>query len=117
MKTQNIITDGYNKEDYTHHGNMFLTGNGAMGVRGTLCEYRKGYMPAFNLGGVYDQAGDGWREPVNAPNGLFAELNVDGETLTLPESKHSAHSVSLNIYDGVYNRETCFITAKGGAFI
>ena len=114
MKTQNIITDGYNKEDYTHHGNMFLTGNGAMGVRGTLCEYRKEYMPAINLGGVYDQAGDGWREPVNAPNGLFAELNVDGETLTLPESKHSAHSVSLNIYDGVYNRETCFITAKGG---
>ena len=112
MKTQNIITDGYNKEDYTHHGNMFLTGNGAMGVRGTLCEYRKEYMPAINLGGVYDQAGDGWREPVNAPNGLFAELTVDGEKLTFPDSKFLEHSVNLNIYDGVYERKTCFDTAN-----
>lgn len=85
MKTKYITIDGYNKSDYAHHGNMFLTGNGAMGVRGTLCEYRKEYMPAINLGGVYDRVGDGWREPVNAPNGLFAELTVDGETLTLKQ--------------------------------
>lgn len=112
MKMQSIAIDGYNKEDYAHHGNMFLTGNGAMGVRGTLCEYRKEYMPAINLGGVYDQVGDGWREPVNAPNGLFAELIVDGERLTLPDSKYLEHSVNLNIYDGVYERKTCFDTAN-----
>ena len=112
MKIQSIGVSGYNKEDYTHYGNMFLTGNGAMGVRGTLCEYRKEYMPAINLGGVYDQVGDGWREPVNAPNGLFAELTVDGEKLTLPDSKYLEHSVNLNIYDGVYERKTCFDTAN-----
>ena len=112
MKTKVITIHGYNKEDYTHHGNMFLTGNGAMGVRGTLCEYRKEFMPAINLGGVYDQVGDGWREPVNAPNGLFAELTVDGEKLTFPDSKFLEHSVNLNIYDGVYERKTCFDTAN-----
>lgn len=113
MKTKVITIHGYNRKDYTHHGNMFLTGNGAMGVRGTLCEYRKEYMPAINLGGVYDQVGDGWREPVNAPNGLFAQLIVNGEKLFLPENTYSAHNVSLNIYDGVYQRETCYTTAKG----
>ena len=113
MKTKVLTGNGYKKEEYTHHGNMFLTGNGFMGVRGTLCEYRKEYMPAINLGGVYDQVGDGWREPVNAPNGLFAQLTADGKTLTLPDSEYSAHQVSLNIYDGVYHRETCFTAAKG----
>ena len=113
MKIQSIGVSGYNKEDYTHHGNMFLTGNGAMGVRGTLCEYRKEFMPAINLGGVYDQVGDGWREPVNPPNGLFAQLIVNGEKLSLPESTYSAHNVSLNIYDGIYERKTCFITDSG----
>ena len=112
MKKLVISQAGYNKEDYTHHGNMFLTGNGAMGVRGTLCEYRKEYMPAINLGGVYDQVGDSWREPVNAPNGLFAVLTVDGEKLTLLDSKYLEHSVNLNIYDGIYERKTCFDAAN-----
>lgn len=112
METKIIEVSGYNKDDYTHHGNMFLTGNGMMGIRGTLCEYRKEFMPAINLGGVYDQVGDGWRETVNAPNGLFAELTVDGERLTLPDSKYLEHSVNLNIYDGVYERKTCFDTAN-----
>ena len=112
MKTQNIIIDGYNKPDYPHHGNMFLTGNGYMGVRGTLYEYRKEYMSAINLGGVYDQVGDGWREPVNAPNGLFAELIVDGETLTLPDGEYLEHSVRLNIHDGIYERKTYFNAAR-----
>lgn len=113
MRTKTITIDGYNKPDSAYHGNMFLTGNGAMGVRGTLCEYRKEYMPAINLGGVYDQVGDGWREPVNAPNGLFAELTLDGAKLALPDSKYSEHKVSLNIYDGIYERKTCFSTGGG----
>ena len=113
MRIKTITIDGYNKPDSAYHGNMFLTGNGAMGVRGTLCEYRKEYMPAINLGGVYDQVGDGWREPVNAPNGLFAELTLDGTKLALPDSKYYEHKVSLNIYDGIYERKTCFSTGGG----
>lgn len=112
MSNMDILQTGYNKSDSAHHGNMFLTGNGVIGVRGTLCEYRKEYMPAINLGGVYDRVGDGWREPVNAPNSLFAELTVDGEKLALPDSKYSEHSVRLNSYDGIYERKTCFDAAK-----
>ncbi len=108
-----ITAKGCNKDDYTHHGNMFLTGNGAMGVRGTLCEYRSEYMPAVNLCGIYDRVGDGWREPINAPNGLFAELSADGRKLSLPDSEYSEHKVSLNIRDGIYERETDFITDSG----
>jgi hypothetical protein len=52
MRTKTITIDGCNNPDSAYLGNMFLTGNGAMGVRGTLCEYRKEYMPAINLGGV-----------------------------------------------------------------
>lgn len=38
MRTKVITSNGYNKEDYPHHGNMFLVGNGAMGVLVTTDE-------------------------------------------------------------------------------
>lgn len=55
MKELKYESYGYKNEDFTHHENMFLTGNGYMGVRGTLCEYSKEYMPTINLGCVYEQ--------------------------------------------------------------
>jgi trehalose/maltose hydrolase-like predicted phosphorylase len=69
---------GYRGEDVVTNGNRFLIGNGYMGLRGTMDEWGKAQLAAVNLAGVYDQNGDRWREPVNAPNGLFARLTVNG---------------------------------------
>ena len=58
-----IIQTGFNKDNYAWYGNMFLTGNGYMGIRGTLDEYRKDMMCAINLSAIYDKAdGSEWRE-------------------------------------------------------
>ena len=58
------------------NGNRFLVGNGYMGVRGTLDEHGREELAAVNLAGIYDRVGDGWREPLNAPNPLHTRLDV-----------------------------------------
>ncbi|MGL6217041.1 MAG: hypothetical protein ACRC36_03340 [Lacrimispora sphenoides] len=68
MISWKIEENGYDPRKATNLGNKFLTGNGYMGIRGTLEEYTKEQFPAVNLAGIYDQAGNGWREPLNAPN-------------------------------------------------
>ena len=67
-----IRAEGYDEEQAASLGNRFLIGNGYLGIRGTLEEYEADKLPAVNLAGVYDQVGNGWREPVNAPNGCFS---------------------------------------------
>lgn len=67
------------KEDIPWNGNRFLTGNGYFGIRGTLEEYAKEHMCAVNMAGIYDRAGDAWRESVNAPNPLYTYVVVNGK--------------------------------------
>ena len=38
-----------------------------MGIRGTLDEFDSRDLVAVNLAGIYDQVGNSWREPLNAP--------------------------------------------------
>ena len=45
MRIKTITIDGYNKPDSAYHGNMFLTGNGAMGVHGNVCCARVRQQP------------------------------------------------------------------------
>lgn len=111
---EHIITQiGYSKDDYAHLGNQFLVGNGYMGIRGTLCEYGKEYLPAINLAGLYDQVGDKWRESVNAPNGLFAYILVNGERCMLPETTCVNHRQMLDIEKGALSRRTVYPIADG----
>ncbi len=89
-------------------GNRFLIANGYLGVRGTVDEAGVDACPAVNLAGVYDRNGDRWREPVNAPNGLFAKLFWNGEALALGEAEPLAHELRLDYRHGVFHRETDF---------
>jgi kojibiose phosphorylase/nigerose phosphorylase len=88
-----IEEGGFNKELITHHGNKYLIGNGYMGIRGTLEEYEKDEFPAVNLAGIYDQVGNGWREPLNASNGLFTRVSFNGESCLLPNKLPVKHKV------------------------
>ena len=90
---QNAFTQ---PETVPDNGNRLLIGNGYMGIRGTLEEHGKNQLAAVNLAGIYDQVGDGWREPLNAPNPLHTVLSVNGEVLALPEKQPSAHMQCLN---------------------
>lgn len=113
MINWNIEENGFDEEKATGLGNKYLTGNGYMGIRGTLEEFTKEQFPAVNLSGIYDQVGNGWREPLNAPNGLFTRILVDGVEYALPEKECLCHKMSLDYRHGIFHRQTTFQTVKG----
>jgi len=108
-----IQEDGFNKERITANGNKYFAGNGYVGIRGTLQEYEKSEFTAINLAGIYDQVGDAWREPLNAPNGLFTYVEIDGKEYRLPETESAAHSISLDYRHGILSRDTKWNTPSG----
>jgi nigerose phosphorylase len=70
--------DHVSPEETVLNGNRFLLGNGYMGYRGTLEEAGKEQLAGCLLNGVYDRVAGKWREPVNAPNGLFTRVEGTG---------------------------------------
>ena len=72
MNVWELSQKGYHPQKAEENGNRFFTGNGFVGVRGTLDEFRKEHFVAWNLAGVYDRSDESaWREPINAPKGLY----------------------------------------------
>src|SRR5690606_33351381 len=65
------------KEAIMLRGNMYQIANGYMGYRGTLDEFGPEQAVGITLAGIYDQVGNAWREPVNAPNGGYTQVSVD----------------------------------------
>ena len=117
MKNWTVKTGEYGKDMIPHHGNKFLIGNGYFGIRGTLEEHTKEHMCAINLAGIYDKAGDAWRESVNAPNVLYTCVEVDGKTYALPETAPEQHEQSLDFYHAVHDRTTRWKTEKGNVTV
>ena len=108
-----IKDEGYDPTQVADQGNRFLTGNGYMGVRGTLEEQRKNDLVAVNLAGIYDQVGDGWREPLNAPNPFYTTWAIDGERLHVNNDKRTAHYQALDYRYGLRKRSTRWRTDSG----
>ncbi|MBR2288553.1 MAG: glycoside hydrolase family 65 protein [Clostridia bacterium] len=106
-----VVREGYEKQAFADNGNRFLTGNGYMGIRGTLTEARKADMPCVNLAGIHHRKGNEWMEPLNAPNPLYFAL----EGYSLPENadKVVSHTLSLDMLHGFFLRETVFDTGIG----
>ena len=104
MNRWTIERKGYEPEEFADNGNRFLIGNGFIGVRGTLEEYKADKMVAINLAGIYDRApGETWREPVNAPNAFFSKAENTGAILS--------HSQRLDIRHGIHTRKTDYENA------
>ncbi len=106
-----VIDNIYDKKNIALNGNKFIIGNGYMGYRGTLDEYDKEQMVCCHLAGLYDRAGKGWREPVNAPNALSTKLFCNDELISILSCSHEFHQQSLDISCGIHERKTIF-TAK-----
>jgi trehalose/maltose hydrolase-like predicted phosphorylase len=104
---------GFDRDKIELNGNKFLIGNGYLGCRGTLEEFTKQQLVAFNLNGIYDKVGGAWREPVNAPNGLFTRVTCDGLTLNVLGGDIAEHRQSLDIRHAIHSRRTVF-NAPGG---
>ncbi|GFP78455.1 glycoside hydrolase family 65 protein [Clostridium fungisolvens] len=108
-----IKESGFDKGKIELNGNKFLIGNGYMGYRGTMEEFSKEQLVACNLSDLYDKVGDKWREPVNAPNGLFTRLYCNGELLSVLSSDIDHHEQELNIRNSTHRRYTKFINSSG----
>ena len=108
MREWTIREEGYEEEKAAALGNRYLTGNGYLGIRGTLEEYEADRLPAINLAGIYDRS-TGWREPVNLPNGCFSYLRVDGEMYRLPGVRTISSSWNFSqTYNLAYRQRKCY---------
>lgn len=96
------------KESIMRNGNVYQIANGYMGYRGTLDEFGSDELVGITLAGIYDRVGDAWREPVNAPNGGFTQVALDGTEISALSTRIKKHRQSLNLENAVFERETEF---------
>src|SRR5204862_3211511 len=106
-KLRSVSTDKFSneKESIMRTGNVYQIANGYMGYRGTLDEFGSEELVGITLAGIFDRVGDAWREPVNAPNGGFTQVTLDGAKISALNTKIKRHSQSLNLENAVFERE------------
>src|SRR6266567_8404700 len=92
-----VSTDTFinEKESIMRTGNVYQIANGYMGYRGTLDEFGTDESVGITLAGIFDRVGSAWREPVNAPNGGFTRVTVDGTELSAVKSAVNRHQQKL----------------------
>jgi kojibiose phosphorylase/nigerose phosphorylase len=105
-----ITKEGFDAAQAAELGNRFLCGNGYLGVRGTLEEYGKEQLAAVNLAGIYHRHGEGWREPLNAPNPFYMKCCFEGVSLSTLETQPQSHRQGINFRHGIQMRDTIFAT-------
>lgn len=108
-----IREEGFDEKKIEFLGNKMCIGNGYFGYRGTLEEYGKDQSAACTVSEIYDDNGNGWREPVNVPNGLSVWTEYGGERLSVLDSQVESHVQELYIDTGTHRRETVFAAGDG----
>jgi len=96
------------KESIMRRGNVYQIANGYMGYRGTLDEFGPAESVGITLAGIYDQVGSAWREPVNAPNGGFTQVSLDGVELSARGGRVRRHRQTLHFANALFERKTVF---------
>lgn len=105
VRTETFDSD---REAVMRSGNVFQTANGCMGYRGTLDEFGPGQLVGITLAGIFDRVGSAWREPVNAPNGGFTQVTLDGVKISALRTNLKKHRQTLSLENAVFERETVF---------
>jgi nigerose phosphorylase len=108
-----VSTDTFvnEKESIMRMGNVYQIANGYMGYRGTLDEFGPDELVGITVAGIFDRVGNSWREPVNAPNGAYTKLALDGTEISALTTTIKKHSQSLNLENAVFERETSYEAA------
>lgn len=112
-----IKTNAFNPDDIEKNGNKFIIGNGYMGYRGTLDEFRRTELVAINLPNFYDTVPGKWTESINAPNPFYTYVEVktsDSITKLHPlTTPIISHKQGLIIDEAVHFRNTVYQTQQG----
>jgi kojibiose phosphorylase len=100
------------KESLMLRGNVYQIANGYMGCRGTLDEFGPSEAVGITLAGLFDQVGTAWREPVNAPNGAYTRVSLDGVELSALGNTVIQHRQTLHFTNARFERETVFAAGE-----
>lgn len=103
-----LSEETFSRDHIELNGSKFLLSNGYMGYRGTLEEYGKAEQAACTLAGIFDQTGNAWREPVNAPNGFYTSLYCDNQPLRANQIEPLEHQQGLDLQRAIHYRQTRF---------
>lgn len=104
----NLTKKGFEKQNIVPYGNMFLIGNGHLGYRGTLEEFKKKELVGLNIIGFYDQYKEKWRESLNAPNPFYVHIKSEKDSFSVLDKKPIMHTQSLDLKHAIFKRCTEF---------
>lgn len=108
-----VIESGFDKERIPLLGNKLSIGNGYMGYRGTLQEFTKEELVSCTISEIFDDNGNGWREPVNMPNALYTVPQYNGKDISVLSAETVSHIHKLSIDTGSQYRKTVFCLEDG----
>ena len=109
-----IIENSFSEEQLVTTGSNFMIGNGYMGYRGTFEEWESEQFVACIVTDTWDQApGSRWSELCNVPNGLFTQLYVNGELLSVFDGKSEEYYRALDMKSGLNQRKTRWYSKQG----
>jgi 1,2-alpha-glucosylglycerol phosphorylase len=109
-----IIENRFDPDLIVTTGSNFMIGNGYLGYRGTFAEWEQEHFVACTVTDTWDTApGSEWRELCTVPNGLFAQLWVDGEQFTAFSGVSSDYHRELNLQYGLNRRSVVWQGAHG----
>ncbi len=109
-----IIEKSFDPDQFVTTGSNFMIGNGYLGYRGTFAEWKADRFVACNVTDTWDTApGSEWRELCNVPNGLYAQLIVEGEPLSAFVGTTCEYHRELDLRFGL-NRRALVWQAENG---
>ncbi|TAI49012.1 glycoside hydrolase family 65 protein [Flagellimonas allohymeniacidonis] len=109
-----IIENSFDEAQLVTTGSNFMIGNGYLGYRGTFEEWGAKEYVACVVTDTWDQAeGSRWSELCNVPNGLFTELRINKEKLSIFEGETTEYLRSLDLKHGINQRKVTWTSPKG----
>ncbi len=78
-----VIDDHHDPDQVVNVATSHLTGNGYLGYRGTLPEWRSDATVGCTVSDTWDNADGKWAELCNVPNALYCRLEHLGEAITV----------------------------------
>lgn len=110
-----IREERFNEELLINNGSNFMTGNGYLGYRGTLSEWRADQYVGCFVTDTYDNADGKWEELASAPNGLYASVTLDGREITALGGESGDYSRELSFRYGRHARRMSWQAADAQA--
>ncbi|MFW6223627.1 MAG: glycoside hydrolase family 65 protein, partial [Spirochaetota bacterium] len=110
-----IREESFNEELLINNGSNFMTGNGYLGYRGTLSEWRAEQYVGCFVTDTYDNADGKWEELASAPNGLYVSAAFDGREVSALGGGGRDYSRELSFRYGRHARRMSWLSPGRGA--